>query len=123
MSDLKILQERFPFLTVFTYAGDEYVGIVQNQTKTVVSAYVYNDIVDKEVKKEFIELGDIWWNESNRKIPINLFLKQDFEQFEPYLKNFVGKEFKIQQGPTVSLQNLSKRRVKRKRIELIREDK
>lgn len=123
MSDIKILQERFPFLTIFRYADEEFLGIIQTQSKTVVSAYIFNDIINKEEQKEFIELGDVWWSESNRKVPINLFLKQDFEKFERYLKHFTGKEFKIVIGPTVSLQNLSKRRVKRKRIELIREDK
>lgn len=122
MQDVNILQEKFPFLTIFNYAGEEKIGIIQNQSKTVVSAYVLNDMKDVKLVKKFIDLGDIWWNESNRKVPINLFLKDDFTMFNKYLKNYIAKEFKIVAGPTVSLSNLATKRVKRKKIELIRSD-
>lgn len=118
-TDSKILQEKFPFLTLFTYADQELLGIIQNSGKNVVSVYVYNNIPTLELKKKFIELGNIWWNESNRRIPINMFFKQDFDVFQRYAVNFVAKEFKITCGHTVSLQNLGSKRIKRRRVEVV----
>lgn len=120
-SDLKVLQDSLPFLTLFKYANEEYVGIVQNQGKTIVSVYIYNLIHGDDLKRKFIKLGETWWWESNRKVPINLFLKEDFQDFEFCLRSFNNKEFEVIQGPTISLQNLNEKRVKRRRIELIRE--
>lgn len=114
-----ILQEKFPFLSLITYGSEEMLVIIQNVSKNIVSAYVLNKILNPEHKKRFIELGDIWWTESNRKIPINLFCKQEFDMFEPYLMNFIAKEVVIENGPVVSLHSLNQKRVKRKRIELV----
>jgi len=113
------VKERFPFLTIFQYGGEEYIGIVQNVSKTLASVYVFNYLHTNEMKRRFLELGDVWWSESNRKIPINLFIKQDFNQFECILKHYITKEFKIIKGPAVNLQSLNSKRVKRKRIELV----
>ena len=117
--ELKILQERFPFLTLFEYSGEQMIGIIQNHGKNVCSVYVYDKIPSPELKKQFLELAQIWWNESNRRIPINLFFKQDFDVFESYVTNFVTKEFNIIVGHSVSLQELNQKRVKRRRIELV----
>ena len=40
----KDIQENFPFLSVVTYGGNEYIGIIINQDVTVTSMYVYTDI-------------------------------------------------------------------------------
>lgn len=122
-SELKILQDKFPFLTLFSYAEQELLGIVQNHGKNVVTVYVFNNIQSAELKRKFIELGHVWWDESNRKIPINLFFKQDFDIFQRYAVNFVSKEFKIISGPSVSLHNLNQKRVKRRRVELVIKNK
>lgn len=119
--DIKILQETFPFLTLFRYSNEEYVGIIQNQGKSVVSVYVYNNIHELAQKKRFLELAEVWWWESNRKIPINLFLKSEFSEFKAFLKNFNPKEFEIVQGHTVSLQKLNDKRLKRRRVELVKD--
>ena len=116
---LRLLQEKFPFLTLFEYSEQEGICLIQNYGRNVCSAYVYNQIKDQELKRKFIELAEVWWNESNRKIPINLFFKQDFDIFSPYVINFITKEFKIVSGHSVSLQNLTNKRIKRKRVELI----
>ena len=117
--DLTILQEHFPFLTLFQYANDELIGIIQNSGKNVTSIYVYNLIKIPEQKKHFLDLAQIWWAESNRKIPINLFFKQDFDMFEPFAQNFVTKELKIISGHIVSLEELNAKRIKRKRVEVV----
>lgn len=121
--ELAILQTQFPFLTLYHYGDEELLGVVQNAGKGVVSVYVYNKIPTTELKKQFIELAQVWWDESNRRIPINLFFKQDFSIFSPYVCNYVAKEFNVISGHVVSLQALNAKRVKRRRIELVIKNK
>jgi hypothetical protein len=73
-----------------------------------------------QVKKEFLELGEVWWWESNRQIPIDVFLHYEMRTFRPYLKTFTYKDVEILFGPVTSLQNLLKKRIKRRSIQLIR---
>ena len=40
----KELLDRFPFLSLCKHGGGEYVGIVQNQSNTVCSVYVYSKL-------------------------------------------------------------------------------
>ena len=79
------LAETHPFITICSYAGADYVGIVQNRDDVVTSMYDYGSIIDPIIKSRFLELGDVWWWESNRLIPINLFLKDDWIIFRPCL--------------------------------------
>lgn len=120
---LNVLQEKFPFLTLYHYGDEELIGLVQNAGKHVVSVYVYNKITDPTLRKHFIELAQTWWEESNRRIPINLFFKQDFNVFAPYVCNYVTKEFNVISGHMVSLQTLNSKRVKRRRIEIVVKNK
>ena len=69
--------------------------------------YVYNDLIDDKHKKQFLELGDIWWWESNRMIPINIFLKDDMNQFKYVLMTMNSKDVKVGLGPTVNLNKLA----------------
>jgi hypothetical protein len=121
--ELKELNEKFPFLTLYQYADVEGLCIIQNHGKNVVTVYDFNAIQTDDLKKKFIEMGNIWWWESNRKVPINLFFKQDFDIFQKYARNFVTKEFKIIHGHSVSLHNLNQKRVKRRRVELVIKNK
>jgi|TARA_B100002019_G_C21264459_1_gene598603 hypothetical protein len=114
--------DKYPFLSLVTYGGQEYVGIVQNQDDTVLSMYDYSKIPD-ELKPKFLELGDIWWWESNRMIPINLFLKADFAIFTPTLLTFNIKDTEILKGGSVSIADLAKKRSKRRNIQLVRKVK
>lgn len=114
------LSENHPFITVCTYANLEYVGIVQNRDDTVTTFYDYGSIVNQELKTMFLELGDNWWWESNRLIPINIFLKEDWIVFRPYLKTFNNKGLEILHGPTTSMSELAKKRIKRKSITLVK---
>ena len=120
MDDLKEFLDKFPFITIARVVEDEFVGIVQNRDAHVTSFYDYNMLRTTEMKKTFLELGDTWWWESNRQIPINIFLKQDFSIFRSILKTFISKEFKIINGPCVSLNELSNKRSKRRSIQLVR---
>jgi hypothetical protein len=116
----KKLSENHPFITVCSYANQDYVGIVQNRDDMVTTIYDYGSIVDPIIKEKFLELGDIWWWESNRLIPINLFLKDEWSMFKPYLRTFNNKSLMIVHGPVCSMNELSKRRSKRKSITLVR---
>jgi hypothetical protein len=114
------LSENHPFITVCSYAGQDYVGIVQNRDDVVTTIYDYGSILDISIKEKFLELGDIWWWESNRLIPINLFLKDEWLQFKPYIRTFNNKSLVILHGPVTSMNELTKRRSKRRSITLVR---
>ena len=114
--------EKYPFLSLVTYGGAEYVGIVQNQDDTVLSMYDYSKIPDN-LKTSFLELGDVWWWESNRMIPINLFLKKDFAQFAIILITFNIRDTEVVKGPSVSIAELAKKRSKRRNIQLVKKVK
>lgn len=109
-----------PFITVCSYSNQDYVGIVQNRDDMVTTIYDYGAIVDNAIKEKFLELGDIWWWESNRLIPINLFLKDEWAPFRPYLRTFNNKSLVVVHGPVCSMSELSKRRSKRRSITLVK---
>ena len=110
----------FEFLTGITYSGREYVGIVVNQDGQILTFYDVDQIPTPELKREFIELGEIWWWESNRQLPIDVFLHYEMRPFIPYLRTFIMKDVEILFGPVTSLQNLLKKRIKRRTIQLIK---
>lgn len=114
------IAEKYPFLTIMRYAGDEHIGIVLNQDQTITTIYDYGSIVDVDLKKLFLSLGETWWWESNRSIPINIFLKTDWGVFKPYLKTFTNKNLEIISGPCTSLSDISNKKRKRKSITLVR---
>ena len=114
------LTEHHPFITVCSYADQDYVGIVQNRDDTVTTIYDYGAIIDLEAKNTFLKLGETWWWESNRLIPINLFLKEEWSIFKPYLRTFTNKNLIIIHGPVCSLAELHKCRSKKRSITLVK---
>ena len=114
------LQENFPFISVLTHADREYVGIIINQDASVTSFYDYEALETDREKKRFLELGEAWWWESNRLIPINIFLRAEIYAFRYAIKNYTTKDVKITLGPVTSLSNIITKRVKRKSITLVR---
>lgn len=116
----KKLSENHPFITVVSFASQDYVGIIQNRDEQCTSIYDYGAISDPVAKELFLKLGDIWWWESNRQIPINIFLKQEWNAFKPFLRTFNNKSLTILHGPVVSISELNKRRSKRKSITLVK---
>ena len=119
----KDIQENFPFLSVVTYGGNEYIGIIINQDATVTSMYVYTDLRTKDEQAAFLELGEAWWWESNRLIPINIFLRNEIEMFRYSIITMNSKDVKVTIGPCVNLNNLSVKRIKRKSVHLVRKPK
>ena len=120
--DYAELQEKFPFLSCVRYANNEYVGILQNQDQFVTTIYVYDNLKTTELKQEFLDFGEIWWWESNRTIPINIFLNREFDQFKRILKTFNTKDVEMLFGPATSLNNVLKKRIIRRNISLLKKD-
>jgi hypothetical protein len=89
----------------------------------VASIYDISLIRDIGDKNLFLELGESWWWESNRKIPINIFLKKEMIMFRHTIKTFNSKDVEILFGPTVNLSEIAEKRVKRKSIQLVRSAK
>ena len=114
------LAEKYPFITLCVYASNEYLGIIQNQDETITTIYDFGSIQDLETKRRFLELANIWWWESNRSIPINIFLKQEWDPFKAYLRTFVNKDLEILHGPVCSLNEMARKRSKRRSITLVR---
>jgi hypothetical protein len=114
------LTDKYPFITLCVYASQEYVGIIQNRDDIITTIYDFGSISDLEIKKEFLKLANIWWWESNRSIPINIFLKTEWEPFKVYLRTFINKDLEIMHGPVCSLSELARKKSKRKSITLVR---
>ena len=114
------LSEKYPFITLCVYATTEYLGIIQNQDETITTIYDFGSIQDLNVKKRFLELANVWWWESNRSIPINIFLKGDWDIFKPYLRTFTNKDLEILHGPVCSLSEMGRKKTKKKSITLVR---
>jgi len=114
------LSEKYPFITLCVYASQEYVGIIQNRDDAITTMYDFGSIVNIEAKKLFLELANVWWWESNRSIPINIFLKQEWEPFRGYTRTFANKDLEIIHGPACSLAEIARKKSKRKSITLVR---
>jgi hypothetical protein len=114
------LTDKYPFITLCVYSSTEYVGIIQNRDDVITTIYDFGSITDLEIKKKFLELANIWWWESNRSIPINIFLKQEWDPFKNYLRTFINKDLEILHGPVCSLSEMARKKSKRKSITLVR---
>jgi hypothetical protein len=119
----KEIQENYPFISIVSYGGNEYVGIIANQDQFVTSMYIYTDLKTVEEKMAFLEIGEVWWWESNRMIPINIFLRKEMFTFQYSLMTMNSKDVKVTIGPCVNLNNLAMKRVKRKNVQLVRRPK
>ena len=116
-------QENFPFISCLKSNDREYVGIIVNCDDYVASIYDLSMIINEQHRSVFLEMGEVWWWESNRKIPINIFLKQEMQVFRPYIKTFNSKDIEIVFGPAVNLSEIAEKRIKRKSIQLVRNPK
>lgn len=116
-------QDNFPFISCLKSNDKEYVGIIINCDDYVASIYDLSMIVNDKDRVLFLELGEIWWWESNRKIPINIFLKKEMTAYRPYIKTFNSKDVEIVFGPAVNLSEIAEKRIKRKSIQLVKNPK
>ncbi len=111
---------KFPFLSYGTLLDIPYLGIVQNSDSQLLSMYVMDAIPDAGARNLFLQLGDSWWWNSNRQIPINIYHKERFRVFRPVLKHFSRKDFELEGGPAVSLHETIARRVRKRQVTLVR---
>jgi len=116
----KILTDKYPFITLCLYSGNEYVGIIQNRDDFITTIYDFGSIQDPELKRLFIDLANTWWWESNRSVPINIFLGTEWLPFRPFLRTFNNRDLEILHGPVCSLNEISRRKSKRRSITLVR---
>ena len=117
---LKDIEQKFPYWSVVAYGGQEYIGIIVNQDPTITTMYIYTKLKSDEHKSLLIELGEIWWWESNRMIPINIFLRNEIQEISYSLISMNSKDVKVVIGPCVNLNNLTMKRVKRKSVQVMR---
>lgn len=117
---IKKLEKKYPFISFCLYGGEEYIGIIQNQDTLVTTFYDYGCIENQELRVKFINLATEWWEESNRTIPINIFLRPDWNCFSPYLKTFNNKDLTVLHGPITSLLEIAKKKTKKRSILLVR---
>ena len=120
MEEIKQLLKKYPYLTYLVYGGNDYVGIVQNSDEQITTIYDFAALKDAEQKIRFLQFADVWWWESNRIIPINVFLKADWLEFKFAVKTMNSKDVEIKLGPQVSLKEMSQKRSKRRSITLVR---
>ena len=120
---LKDIENNLPYISVVHYGGNEYVGIIINQDQYVTSMYVYTLLHTEPEKEQLLELGDTWWWESNRLIPINIFLGGEMDRFKYAIMTMNSKDVKVTIGPCVNLNNLAIKRVKRKSVQLVKKPK
>jgi len=116
----KLLDE-YPFLTVIEYAGKEYLGIVQNIDSHVASVYIYERLANTTERVKFLQLGEEWWWETNRKLPINIALINRWN-FAHCVMSFNVKQLEIVAGPEVRLSNSITKRIKRRSINLVKKN-
>lgn len=114
-------QDNFPFITSLLYSGhQEYFGIVVNYDNTVITFYDLAKMHPAPVVQEFLMLGETWWWESNRQIPIDVFLHHELKSFRNCITTLAMKDVEHVFGPMTSLQNMLRKRIKRKGIQLVK---
>lgn len=118
--DYTELLKKYPFLTYLVYGGNEYIGVIQNLDEVITTIYDYGALRTLEQKQQFLELAETWWWESNRLIPINVFLKAEWTPFRNVVKTMNSKDVEIKFGPQVSLKEIAAKRSKRRSITLVR---
>lgn len=116
-------RSNYPFLSCIKSNDKEYIGVIINFDNNIASIYDISMIVGDQERQLFLEMGEAWWWESNRKIPINIFLKKEMTIFKPFIKTFNAKDVELIFGPSVNLSEIAEKRVKRKSIQLVRSTK
>jgi len=114
------ITDQLPFISVLNYGDEEYVGIIINQDQFVTCFFDLSMLRSPEEKSNLLEIGEIWWWESNRQIPISIFCRKEVEPFKYAIKTFNSKDVRVILGPTVNLMNMTLKRVKRRQVQLIR---
>lgn len=121
LEEFNKLNSNYPYLTYVKFLEEELIGVIQNTDSQLLSMYVYNHLSTPEEKTEFLRLSKLWWEDSNQQIPIDIFLREDFDKFKKILKCYPRKNVSEIKGPIVSLENNFQKRIKKRRIQLVRD--
>jgi len=114
------LATKYPFITLCVYANEEYVGVIQNRDDSVTTIYDFGSVQNQTDKLAYLELASTWWWESNRSIPINIFLRGEWNKFRSTLRTFSNKDLEILHGPACCMLDIARKKSKRKSITLVR---
>lgn len=106
------------YITYGKVNGADVIGIVKIKSKQYITIYDLSKITDPCTKKLLLSFAHEWWWQSNRTIPISVFIKQDMEQFEKYTTRYNTDDFVLIHGPLVSISDLPKKRIKRRNVAL-----
>ena len=117
---LKEFIKKYPFISYVVYGGNEYIGVIQNVDDILTTVYDFGSLKTEIEKTTFLALGETWWWESNRSIPINVFLRADWGPFRYTLKTMNSRDVEIKFGPYVSLKEIAAKKTKRRSIVLVR---
>ena len=120
MISIEQMLEQYPFLSYIKYTHSDYIGIIQNHDNDIVSIYAFNKLRTEEDKRGFLEAAEIWWWESNRLIPINIFLKHSWDKYRYSSVTLTTKDIQEQQGHIVSIAKLAEKRTKRRVVQLVK---
>jgi len=119
MISIEQMLEQYPFLSYIKYTHSDYIGIIQNHDTDIVSMYAFNKLRTEKDKLGFLQAAEIWWWESNRLIPINIFLKETWNPYRYSTVTLACKDIIEQQGHIVSIAKLAERRTKRRVLQLV----
>ena len=114
-------EEKYPFMSCIRVGDEDFYGIIQNSNKSTMTMYCFDRLSSDDHKKAFIVVGVTWWWESNRQMPINIFLHREMEQFKYTMRSFSVKSSEVMFGPVTCIHNVIKKRIKRRHITLVRQ--
>lgn len=117
------IEQKFPYISVVEYGGKEYVGVINNQDNSVTSVYIYTNLRTESEKKYFLEACETWWWESNRMIPIGIFMRDEMQKYSHIVMIMATKDVRVVIGPCTNLNKLAVKRTKRKSVQLVRKPK
>lgn len=107
----------YPFVTMLEHNGLIYYGIVKIKSKQYITLYCFDSMIEN-LQEELLLLANNWWWQSNRTIPISLFMCDEMVKFEAFTKRFDTQTVRILSGPVISLADLPVKRIKRRNISL-----
>lgn len=115
---LEVIRDTYPFFSILVLKdGQQVAGIIQNSTPTFVWIYQF-DGVQKPQRKLFLDHGRTWWNQSDRTVPIEVFIGPEFDIFRPCLKGHPRKNIDCVHGHLVDLGETFRKRIKRRIVSI-----
>ncbi len=107
----------YPFVTVIEHDAVIFYGIIKIKSKQYTTLYCFQEM-DESHQEDLLLLANDWWWQSNRTIPICLFMQEQIEKYEKYTKRFNTDQIIVHSGPVISLSDLRTKRIKRRNIVL-----